>query len=445
MSDAAAEVGQGQHRILGLAPVGRPWFDRIARWSNEATIAAHLTKTISAEEVRQRLQSGQTYAALIIDAHTIGLDRDLIDQAQLNGCVVLVVDRDPLGPDWEALGASVVLDPDFSSSDLSKALASIMSSVSDPMAEPNPHNVGPSQPAQDAMVISVTGIGGSGASTIAMALAQGLAELPGHRSLLLADMALRTSQAMQHDVGDVVPGILELVEAHRFGHPEPDELRSLIFDVRALGYHLLLGLRSPRDWLNIPSGALDASWSSLTQRYRTIVCDIDADFDGIDSTGSADIEDRNRLSRLAIGASDLCLVVGHGSLWGVTGIVRTVNDLVDAGVRGEQIMPCINHAPKSPRARAELVRTLADLFSSQRGHSEFPANPIFVTERRGLDRVVRDAGAIPVPMAETLAQSIDLFVSRAEGGHRSAQPLAAMTEDEQRVVPGSLGVWRDAS
>ena len=38
--------------------------------------------------------------------------------------------------------------------------------------------------------------------------------------VLLADLALRADQAMIHDAGELGPGIQELVDAHRLGHPD---------------------------------------------------------------------------------------------------------------------------------------------------------------------------------------------------------------------------------
>src|SRR5205085_729703 len=69
-------------------------------------------------------------------------------------------------------------------------------------------------------LIAVTGPGGTGASVAAIALAQGLGSDVRYGGLvLLADLALNADQAMLHDARDVVPGVQELVEAHRNGEP----------------------------------------------------------------------------------------------------------------------------------------------------------------------------------------------------------------------------------
>src|SRR3546814_2814274 len=68
---------------------------------------------------------------------------------------------------------------------------------------------------------------------------------------------------MLHAARDVVPGVAELVEAHRSGSPGPHEVRDLTWEVGARGYRLLLGLRRHRDWTAIRPRAFDAALDGL--------------------------------------------------------------------------------------------------------------------------------------------------------------------------------------
>src|SRR5206468_4246056 len=97
--------------------------------------------------------------------------------------------------------------------------------------------------------------------------------------------------------GDVVPGIQELVEAHRNGAPSTVEVRSLTFDVVDRGYHLLLGLRRHRDWVSIRPRAFDAALDGLRIAYKAVVADLHADFEGDNECGSLDVEERNLFAR----------------------------------------------------------------------------------------------------------------------------------------------------
>ena len=82
--------------------------------------------------------------------------------------------------------------------------------------------------------VAVTGSGGIGRSTLAMALAAGLAADPRDAGLVvLTDLALHAEQALLHDAGDVVPGVVELVDAYR----------GTALDVTGVRGHVLFGAR----------------------------------------------------------------------------------------------------------------------------------------------------------------------------------------------------------
>src|SRR5690606_31324950 len=131
-------------------------------------------KCLSPDEARARLSSGRPFSVLLVDGALSALDRDLIDLARSTGTPVLVGDDARLGRDWVALGAATVLDPDFGADELHGALQHHGRPVADSRARLAP----PASPAPGSWmgsVVAVTGGGGTGASTIAMAAAQGLA------------------------------------------------------------------------------------------------------------------------------------------------------------------------------------------------------------------------------------------------------------------------------
>src|SRR4029453_8698916 len=168
-------------------------------------------------------------------------------------------------------------------------------------------------------LVAVTGAGGVGRSTLAMALAAGLAADPRDRGLVaLADLALHGHQALLHDAGDVVPGLLELVEAHRASALPPPQVRALCFGVPERGYDVLLGLRRHRDWTALRPRAVDAALDALRGAYRSVVADVDADVEGEDQCGSVEVEDRNVLARHTLRDADLVPVVGLPGIGGGT-------------------------------------------------------------------------------------------------------------------------------
>ena len=206
--------------LLGLAPARSSWFRMVGQWAAAAVLPAEFVRCVSLEELRSRLRSGRAYSAVLIDGGLPGLDRDLIAAATELGCAVLVVEPPSAGRDWQALGAAGTLAPAFSRDELVEVLTATARPIRDAsiaMLDPGPV----ARPATRGPLVAVTGPGGTGASVTAIALAQGLAAEPGTAGrgpeVLLADLCRRADQAMLHDARVLVPGLPELVDAHRGG------------------------------------------------------------------------------------------------------------------------------------------------------------------------------------------------------------------------------------
>ncbi|MGH9164880.1 MAG: hypothetical protein ACRDZW_05115, partial [Acidimicrobiales bacterium] len=380
--------------LLGLAQARSAWFGALAQWSNSGTIPAEFVKCVSVEELRTRLGSGRPFSALVIDASLPALDRDLVETARASGCAVLVVD-DGRGPrDWAALGVSGVLPEFFDPTSLVDVMAGHASKIArgDVLAD----EAGPVvQATGGGRVVAVCGPGGSGTSTVAIALAQALGTRK-HRDgpVLLADLALHAEQAMLHDARDVVPGVQELVEVHRSRRPTLEEVRSLTFTVEERGYHLLLGLRRARGWSAIRPRAFEAAFASLRAAYATVVCDIDADLEGEEEGGSIEVEERHLMARTAVLAADLVVAVGRPGMKGLHSLVRVLNELRSAGVEADRIVPAVNCGPKSARARSEITATIAELALAS-GRSFGPT--LFLPEKR-VEEALRDGVKLSVAL-----------------------------------------------
>ncbi|PZS20959.1 MAG: hypothetical protein DLM54_05155 [Acidimicrobiales bacterium] len=434
--------------LLGLASPRAGWFNDLARWANSLSIPVEFVKCLSAEELLARLGSGRAFSAAIIDAGLSALDRDLIDAIARSNCAVLVVDDSRRSADWGSLGASVALAEDFDRQALLDALRSnaVPVAAADEVPGLHPEIVTGGRRGQVALVC---GPGGTGASTIAIALAQGLAlahptgtasvgtdagdareRWPGG-SVLVADLARYADQAMLHDAGDVVPGVQELVEAHRNGAPDPADVVSLIFDVKERGYHLLLGLRRPHAWAAMRPRAFEAAFDNLRRAYSVIVCDVEADFEGEREGGSLDVEERNVMSRTAATHADVVLVVGLPGLKGLHGLIRAVNELISFGVSVGRIVPVVNRAPRQQRARAQLTSTLGAMTNNP--SAACLASPIFLPERR-IDECVQDGVRLPDSVTAPITGAFMAMARRL--------PAATIDEpDPEPLVPGSIGHW----
>jgi hypothetical protein len=427
--------------VLGLAPARAPWFADVARWATSAALPLDFAKAVSVEEVRARLRSGRPFSALLVDGASPGLDRDLVELAGAQGCAVLVVD-DGRGRSWPEAGVAAALAVPLERTQLLDALRAHSRPIQrrdEPALVAGPQaGVG----GWRGRLVAVTGSGGVGRSTLAMGLATGLAADPRDRGLvLLADLALHAQQALLHDAGDVVPGVLELVEAHRSVAPGPDDVRRLCFGVGDRGYDLLLGVRRHRDWTALRRWAFAAALDSLRRSYRLVVADVDPDVEGDDDCGSVDVEERNLMARTTLPSADLVLVVGVAGLGGLHSQLRVVRDLLALGVEPARILPVVNRAPRNPRARAEVGTALARLLVGGGGSGAatpvLAGTPVFVPERRGVDEALRDGAGPPAPLVTTVTDAVRALLDRVP----PAVGAVAAVPEPVPVAPGSLGSW----
>jgi hypothetical protein len=173
-----------------------------------------------------------------------------------------------------------------------------------------------------------------------------------------------------------------------------------------------------------------AALSSLNVVFPLVVADVDPDVEGEADCGSVDVEERNGLARAAVQRADVVIVVGTAQLSGVHRLVRTIDRLRSFGVAAERILPVVNHAPRPPRARAELSRAIATLCAPT-GELAI-AGTLFVPTVRRVDAIVRDGGRLPDQLGRAMATAVTTLLDRSvavAGGWTEPVP----------VKPGELG------
>jgi hypothetical protein len=421
--------------LLGLALPRAPWFRTMAQWTTAASLPAEFIKVLSAEELRARLASGRQHSAVLVDSHHPGLDRDLVASAREAGVPVFAVGDAKRGP-WSAadLAVTATLPADFGRAALMDALSAHCRRIGrgdqSPLTPPDEPF-----PPWRGRLFGVCGPGGTGASTVAIALAQGYAGDPRSSGrTLLADFALRGEQSMLHDSIDVSPGVQELVEWHRTQRPSSEEIRAMTYVVEGRRYRLLLGLRQPRFWSTVRPMAFDASLDSLRGAFEVVVADIDSDLEGESGGGSMDVQERHHMARSVAARADVVLAVGRPGMKGLHGTVRVIIDLLEHGVAGARILPVFVAAPKHPRARAELAAGMASLVATRPGASQL-SSPLFLPERR-VDELLRDGVALPAALSDPLVGAVETLVERQ-------LDLAPPVVEPAAVSPGSLGSWAD--
>lgn len=422
--------------LLGLAHVRSTWFNQVARWATAGSAPIEFLKCLTAEELRARLGSGRVFSALLIDESLPSLDRDVIDAASSADCPVVVVGTPAAHRDWSTLGAVAALDDGFDRSTLLDTLVEHAQMVGDAAASGVADDPDTVTAGWRGRLVGVTGSAGAGVSTTAMALAQGCGNDIRHAGLVvLADMQLNADLAMLHDARDIVPGVQELVEAHRSGRPSAEQVRALTFDIVDRKYQLLLGLRRHRDWAVLRPRAFEAALDSLRRTYRMVVADVGADLEGEADCGAIEVEERNVMARTVATGADVMVVVGQPGLKGLHSLVRTIDGLRHHGVDSSRIVAVVNQATRNQRARAELTRAFAELTGATARPERAVAGPIYVPERRGLEELIRDATRLPGSLATTLANTMQATLERSAAVAATAEPI--------RVIPGSLGSWYD--
>ena len=431
--------------VLGLAQVRSRWFRDVGQWTNAGSLPVEFWKCQSAEELRARLASGRPVSAVLIDAMLPALDRDLAETVVEAGSALLVVDPLLGQRDWTALGATGWLPPTFGPTDLIDALGALTRPVRRAAEIPGEPTESSGLSATGSL-LAVCGPGGTGASTTAIALAQGVAEagrdrhrpvtgMPGP-PVLLVDLCRHAEQTMLHDARDVLAGVQELAEAHRSGHLPADQIAALCVGVPERGYWLLAGLRRARSWPAVKPRAFAAGLDGLRTAFRTVVADIDADLEGEADAGSIEVEERNTMSRAAALSADVVLVVGRPGMKGTHSLVRTIHEVAAAGVHPARIVPVLTCAPRAAGPRAELTATVAELTALPGGR---PAPPVFLPERR-VDDALRDGVPLPPPLSATLADAVASVLNRLPADVGFEPP----TGDRPRLVrPGSFGAMAD--
>ena len=241
-------------RLLGLARPRAAWFRDLSRWATSAALPVEFVKCVAVDELAARLHGSRVFSAVVLDGGLSSLDRDLIELVREAGAAAVVIDDGHGRRDWTALGVDAVLPEPLDRGLLLGTLVAVARPVARLDAEPG-RLTAPLPAGWRGRLIAITGPAGGGHSVLAMALVQGLATSARRSGMVaLADLALHADQALLHDVGDVVPGVQELVEAHRHGNPTTDEVRRLTFTLDERGYQLLLGLRRHRDWTVLRPG-----------------------------------------------------------------------------------------------------------------------------------------------------------------------------------------------
>ena len=137
------------------------------------------------------------------------------------------------------------------------------------------------------------------------------------------------------------------------------------------------------------------------------------------------------MARTAAAEADVVFAVGLPELKGVHSLVRVLEELIAFGTDSARIVPVLNRAPRSARARAALAAVIAELTAPFAGGRLM--NPIHLPERNNVEADMHDGARLPASLGSPLAGAFRALVDRPQ-----PEPVAAAPEP---VRPGSLGQW----
>lgn len=424
----------GRYVVIGVTSTRNAWFSDVTRWTTSGVIAAEYSQAISIDEVRAVLGSGRKVSAVLAGATTHGLDRDFIALTSTLGVAVIIVAGSSDRRDWDSLGVAATLTEGFTPDEL----RDLLDRHAEPI-EPNSRRssaVSASIDPQETLapLVAVTGAGGSGVSTMAMALATGLGARTDADdepiSTALADLTRTGDLAMYHDVGDVIPGLPELVEAHRGDTPDPSAVRELLFDIPDRPYDLLLGQRRSRDSAAMAPLSTAAAIDGLRRSYATVVVDVDPTIDGEAETGSVEIEHFNSAQRHALAVASVVVVVSSPGMRGVRRLANLLSALDRFRIPAARVLPIWNHAPRRPPSRASLTRFTAEINPMD----EAVHPPLFIKHVRLLEDVHHSVGRLPVALVESPTRAV-LRILEEHGlrGAMAPQPTVKRSVIEEHV------------
>ena len=410
--------------VLGVGRARAEWLAAVGRWSTSSALPIEFIRCVSVDEVRARLSTDRRHSAVLLDERCVGVDRDLLGAAREAHCPPIVVCGSTPLRDWLALGAASTIAEPMDHVVLGAMLREHATPIDRghlPVATlPTSGSIG--------RLVTVTGAGGTGTSMLAMALA---AHFAVHEDVALVDGALDADQALLHDLGDVLPGLPELVDAHRTSTPSSSEIRAALWHCPDHGYDVLPGLRRHRDWATMRRRNVAAAIASVRSSYGVVVADVDLDPEGEADTGSVDVEDRNALSRVLLGDADAVLVTARAGICGIRRLLRNIVLLAEHAIDLDRIVPVIVGAPRTIAQRSESTRAIARLLDDCRPGSTV-ATPVMVPIRRDLEPFLHDGAPLPASVAGAVGAAVDLVL-------RTVEPRTPSSEAPVRIIPGHLG------
>ncbi|MEX2533321.1 MAG: hypothetical protein WD360_05105 [Nitriliruptoraceae bacterium] len=375
-------------RLIAYAPARSPWSARCARWAADARIPFAYLRCVTLSALVDELVQGKPHA-ILVDARAC---TQQVVAAAIDARVPLI------GVGGDVDETMVNLSETFRREELLHLLVSLQHEVT-----PLPI-VDTQSPCVRRRVVAVIGSGGAGTSTVAGLLAQGLSGAG--EPVLLADLCRNASQAVLHDVKHQIDGVMEMAAVADHAKADGDRKYLPLVEVAERGYDLVLGMRQPLQWVSLRGDRANRVIATLRDGDGWLVCDVDADLDTQQDTGSVGVGDRHRFTTDVLAYADVVVLVADASLMGVFRGVELCAAVVQACRDTVPIVAVINRARKGAafRRAARFTAAFEALALTQKRVPQLVSVvsvPVF-----GADQCHLAVTSFPTQVVATLSESV---------------------------------------
>lgn len=384
--------------LLGLEAAGATWPATLRDLVTSRDADDEYLPCDGPADLLSRLATGRRFSAVLVDQRATGLDREMVRRSLAADCPVIVVGGPADAPRLAGLGATVhVPDPDDGGSIGDDALAVALADHAHPIGPVDDLRFGPriedrSRSGWTGRLVAVTGPGGSGASTVARALAAGLVDDPRLRGeVLLVDACLQADQAHLHGIDEPADDLRAATQAHRGGDPDGATLRRLLVEPPGCRYRLLPGIRRRGDWPAIGGPTLAAALRNLRDHHLATVVDVDPMVDLAPVHQPVGPATPGEPSRIVVELADLVVLVHHDDA-PRRAADRVVADLLEAGLPSDRLVRLEVGGPRRRTLRGPRRGRRRGTGPRDQAHGDDPppAADLLVTEPIGDPRTAAD-------------------------------------------------------
>ena len=447
--------------LVALVKESHQWVRDLNRWSNGSVIHFEFMVLLSMQELDIICQNHKGPVTVLVDASNTNAVEHLNTNGPCKKIRTIVVQSSKGSSQHFFAGIDTITYP-FTPEEISETLTwpstqALKITETHPPRESADFESIPqyveteSNPSAKAKVIGVLGVGGSGSSTLAMSIAQVLAETS---KVVLVDFCCDADLSMYHDIDRSLPSLTELITAARQSSMTVRQLRTFCIPVIGRNYFLLPGAKRQDETLLWRSRALEDILAILQTEFEFVVCDLDGSFRSSQVIQAASAEATTLASEVVVAHADAIVITMSNDLRGIHGGLRIFHRLLGDGRALSSLALCVNRVPhkftgKRQFSNANLTKLVNEVATklfeepaltnhskNKRQHLDREEKPAIFSarEERSLEQIHESVRPLPKTIGSAIADWIENKYTDRDLRQAHAQVLP------RRILPGELGV-----